>query len=119
MLDDYAAVLSRDDVHVLERDGRIIGVLVLKRRDGGMLLDNIAVHPACQGEGLGDRLLAFAQARVTGMGFTHLELHTHALMHRKFAWYERHVFMVCARVHEHGFDRVYMRKRLAGTEPGA
>jgi GNAT superfamily N-acetyltransferase len=116
MLDDYAAVLAREDVHVLERDARIAGVVVLMDRDGAMLLDNIAVHPEFQGEGLGDVLLTFAEERVRAKGFAHLDLYTHALMSENIAWYGRRGYAECARVHEKGFHRVYMRKQLTSTD---
>jgi hypothetical protein len=49
MLDDYAARIDAGQVHVIESDGAIHGILVLIPRQGSMLLDNIAVRPGAQG----------------------------------------------------------------------
>jgi len=112
MLDDYRAVVREHDVHVLERRGRIAGLVVLIERDGGVLLDNIAVHPRHQRERLGQALLAFAETRAAARGFAALDLYTHARMHENIAWYRRCGYHETARVTEQGFDRVYMRKPL-------
>lgn len=112
MLDDYARVIRDHDVHLIEHHGDIVAAVVLQRRDDGLLLDNIAVHPACAGAGLGRRLLAFAEARALARGFAALDLYTHALMHENIAWYARNGYVELARVSEKGFDRVYMRKNL-------
>ncbi|MCH7944368.1 MAG: GNAT family N-acetyltransferase, partial [Proteobacteria bacterium] len=45
MLDDYAEIIGRHRVFVLDRPPGIIGVLVLNRQAGGLLLENVAVHP--------------------------------------------------------------------------
>jgi ribosomal protein S18 acetylase RimI-like enzyme len=117
MLDDYAAVVRDHDVHVLEHEGRVAGIVVMIDRDGGVLLDNIAVHPDFAGSGLGGVLLGFALARAAARGFAALDLYTHALMHENIAWYRRRGFVESVRVSEKGFDRVYMRKILAA--PGS
>jgi ribosomal protein S18 acetylase RimI-like enzyme len=117
MLDDYAQIVRTHDVHVIERSGRVAGIVVLMARDGGVLLDNVAVHPDFAGEGLGRVLLEFAEARALERGFAALDLYTHALMHENIAWYRRRGFVESVRVSEKGFDRVYMRKILAA--PGS
>lgn len=113
MLDDYAQVLREHDVHVIERDGRVVGAVVLQLRGAGVLLDNIAVHPGAAGTGLGRMLLDFAESRAAARGFATLELYTHVLMYENIAWYARNGYVETARVNEKGFERVYMRKMLA------
>ena len=56
-LDDYREVIASSQVHVAERDGRIVGVIVLKITDEGFFIDNIAVRPAVKGAGVGRLLL--------------------------------------------------------------
>ncbi len=48
MLADYATVIARHQVWIAEIDGAIAALLVLMQRHPGILLDNIAVPPACQ-----------------------------------------------------------------------
>mgnify|MGYP001187149919 CR=1 FL=1 len=61
MLDEYSQVVIRHQVSVLEDGGHVIGVVVLIAGEEGILLDNVAVHPDRQGEGLGRQLIAFAE----------------------------------------------------------
>lgn len=49
--DDYAAVIRDRQVTVAERDGAIVGVVVLTVTDEGFLVDNVAVHPSRRGDG--------------------------------------------------------------------
>ena len=49
MLDDYAKRIADGQTWVLEDAGRIVGILVLEETPAGLLLDNIAVLPECQG----------------------------------------------------------------------
>src|SRR5262245_58047523 len=69
MLDDYAARVSEGVVWVLEEGAAIAGIIVLLPMANYLLLDNIAVSPARQGLGLGQRLLAFAEAEALRCGY--------------------------------------------------
>ena len=60
MLDDYTARVVEGSVRVLEDVRGLAGILVLLPTVGYLLLDNIAVAPERQGEGIGRRLLAAA-----------------------------------------------------------
>ena len=77
-----------------------------------VLLDNMAVDPACQGKGLGSRLLVFAEARAMALQYPSIDLCTHALMVENRALYARRGYKETARRREQGFDRVYLRKML-------
>lgn len=61
---------------VIDRDGQPQGFLVFSRVLDEICIHNIAVRPALQGRGLGQRLLVAAldQARDTGAGRCHLEV---------------------------------------------
>jgi ribosomal protein S18 acetylase RimI-like enzyme len=112
MLDDYARRIADGQTWVLEDAGRIVGILVLEQRADGFLLDNIAVLPECQGKGHGRVLTEFAEAEARRRGFQEIHLYTHALMVENIALYRRIGFVETRRVSEHGYDRVYMTKRL-------
>lgn len=113
MLDDDASVIDRHTAFVAESDGEIVGVLVLIRTQSGILLDNIAVHPGCQGKGLGRRLLMLAESEACRLGSPHLDLYTHECMTENVAMYTARGFVETGRRTEHGYRRVYMRKMLA------
>ncbi len=112
MLDDYDQVVRDHWVHVIEEDGEILGALVLIEKDGGLLLDNVAVVPSRHGEGIGRRLLEHAESEACRLGYRDLDLYTHERMTENIAMYERIGYVEVDRRTEHGFPRVYMRKRL-------
>jgi ribosomal protein S18 acetylase RimI-like enzyme len=115
MLDDYKDVIAHHVVHVARSAGGIVGVIVLIEKEGGILLDNIAVSPEAQGRGLGGRLLDLAEAEALGRGYRRLDLYTHEMMTENLEIYRRRGFVETGRRTEHGFPRVYMAKEL---DPG-
>jgi N-acetylglutamate synthase-like GNAT family acetyltransferase len=112
MLDDYAAVVREREVHVLEEDGRVMGVLVLDRTAEGFLLENVAVDPVAKGAGAGRRLLELAEARAREQGFDSIYLYTHEKMTENRALYAKIGYAEYDRRTEQGLARVYMRKPL-------
>lgn len=113
MLDDYAARVSEGVVWVIEKGGAIAGVIVLLPRPDHLLLDNIAVAPAWQGLGLGRRLLAFAETEAAHRGCREIRLYTHQTMTENQRLYAAIGYQETGRGTEDGYDRVFMRKRLA------
>jgi GNAT superfamily N-acetyltransferase len=112
MQDDYAALIRDQHVHLLEDDGRVIGILVLIPQDDAMLLDNIAVLPSAHGVGYGRRLLEFAERAARDAGYSRIRLYTHEMMTENLALYTRIGFAETHRVEEKGLRRVYMVKVL-------
>jgi ribosomal protein S18 acetylase RimI-like enzyme len=89
MLDDYGQVIRQHQVFVAEQQSKVIGVVVLILKGRGILLDNVAVHPAQQGKGLGGRLIALAEAESRRQGFTELDLYTHERMTENINMYKK------------------------------
>ena len=112
MLDDYGQVIRNQRAYVIEDGGRIVGALVLEDTDDGILLDNVAVLPSRQGEGIGRRLVEHAESEARRLGHDHLDLYTHERMTGNIAMYARYGYEEFDRRTENGFPRVYMRKRL-------
>jgi ribosomal protein S18 acetylase RimI-like enzyme len=112
MLDDYERRIAAAQVWLLERDQTLIGLVVLEEQADAMLLDNVAVAPAAQGQGFGRKLIAFAEYEASRCGYDEIRLYTHVLMVENIALYERLGFVETRRVREKGYDRVYMAKRL-------
>lgn len=119
MRDDYDEVLRTRAVHVVEQDGRIVGVLVLGRTDEGFLLENVAVLPEFAGLGFGRALLRRAEHEALAAGDDAIVLYTHARMAANLALYRRIGYVEYARRQEDGLDRVYLRKQLAPVRPPA
>ena len=74
MLDDYDQVVRDHRAYVVEADADIIGVLVLMDKEDGIILDNVAILPSRQGEGLGRRLVEHAESEARRLGHRHLDL---------------------------------------------
>ena len=75
MLDDYARVIADHRVFILDGPAGLAGILVLIDQDGGLLLDNVAVHPDHPVRGLGRRLVAFAEDAARRRGYGALDLY--------------------------------------------
>jgi ribosomal protein S18 acetylase RimI-like enzyme len=115
MLDDYGLRIAENCVQVSEdEDGGVAAIIVLVPKADHLLLDNIAVRPDRQRQGLGRRLVAFAEAEARRLGLAELRLYTHQKMTENIALYTRLGFVETGRGREAGYDRVFMVKRLAG-----
>ena len=79
MDDDYAARVARGQVWVARRPS-VDALIVLVPEDGYLLVDNVAVAPEAQRQGLGRRLLEFAEAHARASGYDELRLYTNEKM---------------------------------------
>jgi ribosomal protein S18 acetylase RimI-like enzyme len=115
MLDDYRQLIADGHVSVLDEPGEgIVAIIVLLPRPDAdhLLLDNIAVRPNRQGQGIGRRLIAFAEHQARRRGVAELQLYTHEKMSENIALYRRLGFSETGRLRQAGYDRVFMAKRL-------
>ena len=111
--DDYGDLIRQQQVWLIERRGQVSAILVLCPEADAMLLSNVAVDPAFRGQGLGRRLIDFAEARAREAGFPLIRLYTNAAMQTNVTLYERLGYRETHRAVEHGFNRVFMEKTLA------
>jgi ribosomal protein S18 acetylase RimI-like enzyme len=85
--EDHAPRIARGEVHLLERRGMAVAVLVVEPGHGHLVVYSIAVRPAWQGRGLGKQLLAHA-ARIAGeRGLPEVRLYTNRRMTANLALY--------------------------------
>lgn len=113
MLDDYAAHISHELVHVLEHNHELRGYIVLMEKDShSLLLDNIAVHPDSQGAGCGLYLAKFAENWAKMHGYSRICLYTNEVMTENLGWYQRLGYAETHRAVENGYRRIYMEKIL-------
>jgi ribosomal protein S18 acetylase RimI-like enzyme len=112
--DDYAALVAAGDVYVVPaRDGEgVRAILVIRPRGGDLLIENVAVHPEYQGQGLGTALLAFAETVARERGLAGTTLYTNVLMTANIALYKHLGYEEIGRPVEYGFRRVDLRKQL-------
>jgi ribosomal protein S18 acetylase RimI-like enzyme len=109
---DYAETVREGETFVVERDGAVVGVLVLRTEPDHLLIENVAIDPGSQGLGLGRALLAFAESYAARGGLSELRLYTHISMTDNIALYRRLGYVELDRRDELGFNRVFMSKRL-------
>lgn len=109
---DYAASIDRAYVHVLVEGSLVRGCLVLIPLPDALLLDNVAVDPACQGRGFGKLLLDFSESVARSRQFDEIRLYTNERMTENIAWYVRRGYEETRRCVESGYRRVYMRKMV-------
>jgi ribosomal protein S18 acetylase RimI-like enzyme len=112
MLEDYAQVINERQVSVAERNGAIVGVLVLTRNENDFRLDNVAVEPSYQGLGIGRTLLELAESEARRQGLGSISLYTHENMVENQSLYARIGYVEYDRLAENGYARIYMWKVL-------
>jgi len=112
MTADYDAAVLKHQVWVVENGGAVVAALELIPEKDVLLIENIAVDPAHQGEGLGRTLLAFAEAEAQRQGFPALRLYTNEKMTENITLYTRCGYRKTGRKVRRGFNVVFMRKRL-------
>jgi ribosomal protein S18 acetylase RimI-like enzyme len=110
--DDYAERVREGNAFVAVEGEAITGLIVLIQHPDHLLVENVAVDPDRQREGIGRALLAFAEDIARCAGLTELRLYTHALMARNRALYVGLGYEELDRRDEEGFDRVFFAKHL-------
>ena len=112
MLDDFSEMMQRYPVFVAVQENTIVGILVLMPGADGILMDNVAIHPDKQGQGLGRALIEFAENYARDRGYSHLDLYTNELMHENIRLYKALNYTETRHVMEKGYNRIYMHKKL-------
>jgi GNAT superfamily N-acetyltransferase len=110
MTADYARAVREHEVWVAVRDDVVVGLLVLVRRPDHLLLENVAVLPSAQGQGIGAGLLALSEERARRHGLREVRLYTNEAMTENLAYYPRHGYAETHRAAQDGFSRVFFRK---------
>ena len=112
---DYDDALRRHRFDLLQRGPTLLAVIETALRDDHLWIENIAVRPERQGQGLGRQLLAAAEVLAREAGRAELRLLTNADFASNVALYERCGYAVTAREPFLGGVTVYMRKLLRTT----
>lgn|GEM_PF-3164908 len=73
---DLLSKMKRDRYYVLKYNGKIIGVVAVKRRKKYWEIGSLAVKPEYKRKGLGSKLLWFAERKVSFFGASNVLLTT-------------------------------------------
>ena len=116
MVADFAELIGQNSVLVEVDDAeRVRGFVVSYPRNDRLHLENVAVDPACQGLGIGRRLIERVEQQALADGYGRIELYTNAKMHENLTLYPRLGYSEFDRRKEDGFDRVYFSKSLEAS----
>jgi ribosomal protein S18 acetylase RimI-like enzyme len=114
--ENYGPRIAAGEVWLLEDGGRLIGLIVLEDNDESLSIFSVAVAPERHGEGLGRRLLSFAEDQGRKRGAFALTLYTNARMTRNLGIYRRFGFVETGRrpnPQREGWTIVDMEKSIA------
>lgn len=113
MLADFNKHIAEDIVFIALAEVEIIaGYVVLQQIKGQWWLDNIAVHPTHQGQGIGTKLRIEAENYVSILSDT-IQLYTNIVMADNISWYERAGYVITQQALINGYERLYFEKRLS------
>jgi ribosomal protein S18 acetylase RimI-like enzyme len=116
MVADYDAEIAAHRVVVIEAAGKVSGYMIAWPEADAYFIDNIAVDPGCQGDGLGRRLIDHAVAQAHRLHLPALLLYTNVQMIENLSMYAHLGFVEMHRAIEKGYHRVYMCRNLSNGE---
>jgi GNAT superfamily N-acetyltransferase len=109
---DYAQAVANHQIELLHRGATLLGLIEMMPRDDHLWIENIAVRPESQGQGLGRLLLAQAERLAAELGQAELRLLTNADFAANVVLYERNGYRVTRREAFMGGTTLYMSKNL-------
>ena len=113
MLADFNKHIAEDIVFVALAEVEIIaGYVVLQQIKAQWWLDNIAVHPNHQEQGIGAKLRIEAENYVSILS-DRIQLYTNIVMADNISWYERAGYVITQQALINGYERLYFEKRLS------
>ena len=111
---DYGHAIEAHLVELLEVDGVVVGLVEMIRQPDHLWIENVCVLPAYQGQGLGKRLMALAEARAAGPG--ELRLLTNGAFKANIALYQSLGYRIDREEPYLDGTTVYMSKSIAKEE---
>ena len=76
MTADYSKMVVENSIWLLVIENHVVGVLVLIYEPKNILIYSVAIHPEYQKQGLGRRLLAWAEQQAVQDGYKSIRLYT-------------------------------------------
>tara|TARA_R110000737_G_scaffold318304_1_gene329180 strand:- start:1244 stop:1702 length:459 start_codon:yes stop_codon:yes gene_type:complete len=113
MVADFASMIASGIVHVaVERDAEVLGFVVFYPEGEHVLLENVAVRPDAEGQGIGRRLIAFCEAEAKRSNAKSVKLYTNEKMTENLSIYPHLGYRETERKTEDGFNRVFFEKPI-------
>ena len=115
MVADFTSQVRAGQVIVFEQAGRVVGFCVNYPRGDHVHLENVAVDPAVQGQGIGGKLITAVENHARSLNKSAVELYTNIHMTENQQLYPALGYVETARSTEDGFERVFYRKTFSAT----
>ena len=110
---DYSVAIAEHDFDLLCDGETIVGLIETEHRPDHLWIENVAVHPDRQGQGLGKRLLKWAERRAEIAGTGELRLLTNEAFEANIKLYKAVGYRIDRTEPFHlGGTTVYMSKRI-------
>jgi len=113
MTADYDRAIREHSIDLVRADGQVIALIETILAPDHLFIENIAVAPECQGQGLGRRLLIHAERQARNAGRTEIRLLTSGAFEANIRLYQFVGFRIDRTEPFRGGTTVYMSKRLA------
>ncbi len=112
MTADYVAAVRNHRFDLLHLDGRLVALIETIAAVDHLLIENVAVSPACQGRGLGRRLVAHAERLAASHGHAEIRLYTNKMFVENIRLYRRLGYRIGREEAFGGGVIVHMSKRV-------
>jgi ribosomal protein S18 acetylase RimI-like enzyme len=109
---DYEAAVRDHRIDLLYRDSELAALIETVAETDHLLIENVAVAPAFQGQGLGRVLLAHAEQLAAQSGYAELRLYTNKLFAANVALYQRLGYRIDREESLNGGTAVHMSKAV-------
>ena len=112
MTADFSDQIERGHIHVARYRSAFTGFVVFYQINDNLQLENIAVSPHWTGNGIGRKLIEFAEATARDTDLIAVTLYTNEAMTENLKMYSRLGYIETERKKQDGFARVFYRKSV-------
>jgi ribosomal protein S18 acetylase RimI-like enzyme len=110
---ELALQIQQGLVQVMSDAARVLGYISFSPNRDHLYVEAIAVLPELQGQGLGSRLLGFAEQAARRLGLRSVRLFTSGEIAGNLIFYRRRGYHETGRCREANFSRVFYSKHIA------
>lgn len=112
MTADYSRMVIENSIWLLIAENQLVGVLVLVYEPENILIYSVAINPEHQKQGLGRRLLVWAEQQAVQDGYKSIRLYTNARFEDNILLYKHFGYQEIRRESFINSTLVHMVKRL-------
>ena len=109
---DYARAIRDHDIDLVYADGTLVALIEIIMASDHVFIENVAVSPEHQGQGLGRQLLAHAEEKACQAGLSEIRLLTNAIFEANVRLYQSVGFCIDKEEPFMGGITVHMSKSL-------